>query len=81
MPNHVTNKLTIYGDENKIKECLSAIKGVWIDYPRENNRRIDFNKIIPMPEEIKIRNRLIEMKNRLKNLLKNMAMLIGMIGR
>lgn len=53
MPNHVTNKLTICGDENKIKECLSAIKGVWIDYPKENNRRIDFNKIIPMPEEIK----------------------------
>lgn len=53
MPNHVTNKLTIYGDENKIKECLSAIKGIWKDYPKENNRRIDFNKIIPMPEEIK----------------------------
>lgn len=53
MPNHVTNRLTIIGDENKIKECLNAIKGVWKDYPEDDNRRIDFNKIIPMPEEIK----------------------------
>lgn len=81
MPNHVTNKLTIYGDENKIKECLSAIKGVWIDYPKENNRRIDFNKIIPMPEEIKNTQSPNRDEKQAKELIKNMAMLIGMIGR
>lgn len=47
MPNHITNKLTIIGNENKIEEVLEFIK---ID--NEKIGTIDFNKITPMPKWI-----------------------------
>lgn len=52
MPNWVTNKLTIQGTEKQVKEVLAAIAGdVQADYTKEC---IDFNKIIPMPEDLRI---------------------------
>jgi len=51
MPNHVSNVLTVTGDTEKIEKCLSSLRTEqkdereeWVDY-------LDFNKIIPMPEE------------------------------
>lgn len=47
MPNHISNKLTIIGEEQEVKEVLEFIK--------EDNLglgTIDFNKITPMPKWI-----------------------------
>lgn len=46
MPNHITNILTIEGDEQEVQKCLSEIKG------QEEDQHIDFNKIAPMPKEL-----------------------------
>lgn len=46
MPNHVTNILTINAEGDKLKEILTAIKG--------EDRALDFNRIIPMPESLNI---------------------------
>lgn len=46
MPNHVTNILTINESEEKVRKFLDAVKGEKSDF--------DFNKIIPMPEELSI---------------------------
>ena len=47
MPNHVTNRITIIADKQRTQEILGFIK---------NDERglgsIDFNKIIPMPDNI-----------------------------
>ena len=45
MPNHVTNQLTIEADN--LDEILEIIKGEDMD--------IDFNKIIPMPENLHVK--------------------------
>ena len=45
MPNHVTNRLTIIGTEEQVKQVREAIKG-------EDDRFIDFNKIAPIPKEL-----------------------------
>lgn len=52
MPNHITNRLEILADDDKIQEVMSFIKGE----PDENEipNYIDFNKIIPMPKELMI---------------------------
>lgn len=50
MPNYVKNKVLLDGPADKIEELLNSIKsghGDDINY-------IDFNKIIPMPESLKI---------------------------
>ena len=48
MPNHVTNILTITGDEAEVKKCLAEIKTEIEGYVRF----IDFNTFIPIPKEL-----------------------------
>jgi hypothetical protein len=45
MPNHIQNRLEIIGDQLQVNNVRSFIKG-------NNDSQIDFNKIIPMPEEL-----------------------------
>ena len=47
MPNHVINKLTISGTKENVEKLLEAIRNT------EESMLIDFNKIFPMPEELK----------------------------
>ena len=49
MPNHVTNIVNFTGDKEKIAEMLEAIKD-----DEYGLGTIDFNKITPMPESLKI---------------------------
>ena len=44
MPNWVTNRIVFHGDQENIDRVLQDIKG--------NGSKIDFNKIIPMPDNI-----------------------------
>lgn len=46
MPNHITNILTVSGDEERVKNLFSSV----------NSKKsiFDFNKIIPMPESLNI---------------------------
>ena len=44
MPNWVTNRIVFHGDQENIDRFLQYIKG--------NGSKIDFNKIIPMPDNI-----------------------------
>lgn len=44
MPNHVTNKIEFYGEKQNIDKILNIING--------EDTCIDFEKIIPMPENI-----------------------------
>jgi hypothetical protein len=44
MPNHVTNKIEFYGDQENINKVLELIKG--------EEECIDFDKIIPMPKSL-----------------------------
>jgi hypothetical protein len=46
MPNHVTNRLTIIGTEEQVKQVREAIKGEGED------QFINFNKIAPIPKEL-----------------------------
>ena len=50
MPNHVTNILKISGDDELVKRIKSEISGD----DGEDEMLIDFNKIIPRPEELDI---------------------------
>lgn len=45
MPNHVINRLTVTGSKENVEKLLETI--------RNTDRLIDFNKIHPMPEELK----------------------------
>lgn len=47
MPNHITNRLNIIADKERVREILEAIQ-----QDEHGLGSIDFNKIIPMPEEI-----------------------------
>lgn len=47
MPNHVTNRITIYADDNRIQEILESIKSDEVGLGS-----IDFEKIISPPEDI-----------------------------
>lgn len=49
MPNHITNSITLSGDKEKIAEMMENIKNDEVGIGS-----IDFNKIIPMPESLKI---------------------------
>ena len=42
MPNHITNRLTIEGQNGDVKAIMESIKG--------EKTRLDFSKVIPMPE-------------------------------
>lgn len=44
MPNHVANKIEFYGEQDNIKKVLEIIEG--------EDEFIDFNKIIPTPDNI-----------------------------
>ena len=44
MPNHITNQLKAIGDKKDIENLFESVKS--------ENRDIDFEKIIPMPEHI-----------------------------
>jgi len=46
MPNHITNRLTIIGTEEQVKQVREAIKG------EREEQFIDFNKIAPIPKEL-----------------------------
>lgn len=46
MPNHITNILTISGDEQEVQKCLAEIKG------QNEDQFIDFNTFAPMPKEL-----------------------------
>lgn len=46
MPNNVANRIYFYGDQDKIEQIFDAIKGDKLDF------YIDFEKIIPMPDNI-----------------------------
>ena len=46
MPNHITNRLTIIGTEEQVKQVREAIKG------ERETQHIDFNKIAPIPKEL-----------------------------
>jgi hypothetical protein len=46
MPNHVTNRLTIIGTEEQVKQVREAING------EREDQFIDFHKIAPMPKEL-----------------------------
>lgn len=49
MPNHVINKLVVITEnETELKNFLNSIKN-----KEDDNRVIDFNNILPMPEELK----------------------------
>lgn len=48
MPNHITNILTISGEEAEVQKCLAEIKTEQEGYVRH----IDFNTFIPIPKEL-----------------------------
>lgn len=50
MPNHVTNKLTFIGEQEEIKKLTDAIRS---EESKETLIAIDFEKIIPMPKELR----------------------------
>ena len=49
MPNHVINLINLKGDKNKIAEMLEAIKT-----DEFGIGSVDFEKVIPMPESLRI---------------------------
>lgn len=52
MPNHVTNRLEINADRETVQKVMNFLKGKTDD---DNTPcYIDFNNIIPMPEELLI---------------------------
>jgi hypothetical protein len=46
MPNHITNRLTIIGTEEQVKQVREAIRG------EREDQFIDFDKIAPIPKEL-----------------------------
>lgn len=46
MPNHITNRLIVSGDDKRVAEFFEFIKG--------DNGAMDFNKVFPMPKELEI---------------------------
>ena len=49
MPNHVQNKIVFSGDQKQITAMMKKIQNDEFGFGT-----IDFNKIIPMPESLKI---------------------------
>lgn len=47
MPNHVMSEIVFYGDNDDIKKVMSIIGG-------DEECSIDFNRIIPMPDELNV---------------------------
>lgn len=61
MPNHITNRLTIIGEPTEVNNVLNAVKN--------DTSAIDFNKIIPMPEDLLIHGFGMHVENMIKNSL------------
>lgn len=55
MPNHVTNRLNLIGEQTRIDELLDKIKNDEL-----GRGTIDFNKIIPMPEALDVESGSVE---------------------
>lgn len=53
MPNHIKNRLSVTGDEDKVKLFFESIRKEKADENGETSA-IDFEKIIPMPKELNI---------------------------
>lgn len=51
MPNHITNRLEIIGEQSEVNKLKDAIRGKYED---GGDMFIDFNKIVPMPKELEI---------------------------
>lgn len=49
MPNHITNRVHLFGDAEKIRALLEAVR-----YDDGEPGTLDFSKLIPLPEELKI---------------------------
>ena len=47
MPNHITNKIKLFGDESDIRRLMEAVKN-----DEYGIGTLDFDKIIPMPDNI-----------------------------
>lgn len=47
MPNHIINRLTLTGSKENVEKLLESIRNT-----EDEREFIDFNKIIPMPEEL-----------------------------
>jgi hypothetical protein len=47
MPNHITNRLIIKADNQKVEKVIKFLKGK--PYDNGSLRYIDFNKIVPIP--------------------------------
>ena len=47
MPNHITNRLKLFGDESDIRRLMEAVKN-----DEYGIGTLDFDKIIPMPDNI-----------------------------
>lgn len=56
MPNHITNKIELLGDESDIERLKSHMIGFPFDGGTEEKRKsiFDFNKIVPRPDELDI---------------------------
>lgn len=55
MPNNITNKVVLHGDEEQIQKLLEYVK-----YDDEEIGSVDFNKIIPMPESLNMTSGSVE---------------------
>lgn len=55
MPNHVTNKIKLIGEQKRVDELLNAVK-----YDEGEVGTIDFNKLIPMPKSLDLASGSIE---------------------
>ena len=55
MPNWVTARITLNGSEENVKKVLDFVRTEGVDENgKEYTRLFDFNKVIPMPEELNI---------------------------
>lgn len=50
MPNHVKNRITVLGTEQEVQKVFDLLKGE--PYEDGTPRLVDFNKIIPQPDNI-----------------------------
>lgn len=58
MPNHITNKIRLTGDQKRIDELLQAVK-----YEEKELGTLDFNKLLPIPESLNMTAGSIETKS------------------
>ena len=54
MPNWVRTRLTFNGKKNRVAEIKELVKTTGKDDEGRNDNEFDFNKVVPMPEELDI---------------------------